>query len=402
MKEARILSPTVLVTGAGYFVDIYDMLIFNIVRVPSLSAMGLSGDALTAMGLHILNLQLAGLLVGGFVWGSLADKFGRKSCLFASILLYSLATLACGLIDDPQLYAWLRLICGFGLAGEVGVGVTLIAEQLPASKRGLGVGLFGFIGIMGAVAAGLVTELFDWRMAYYVGGGAGLLLLLARAALMESGLYEKMACQRKHSGSLWPILRDGVLRRRYLCSILIGVPIYFTIALVWTLAPELATAMGVTTPVKASTTIACGYFAMTFGGLVSAWVSEKLRSRKHAVLLFQLGELAAVALLLIVQPTSDVAYYAIASVAGFFMGYWLTMITLGAEQFGTNIRCIAATTIPNFVRAAGIPINWAFAALKPQGPLLALAIIGVVVFALAIASVRGLQETHGKDLDYLA
>ncbi len=401
-KPMSILSPTVLVTGAGYFVDIYDMLIFNIVRVPSLSSMGLSGAELTDMGLYILNLQMVGLLVGGFVWGSLADKFGRKSCLFASIVLYSIATLACGFVQDAHVYAWLRLACGFGLAGEVGVGVTLIAEQLPASKRGLGVGLFGFIGIMGAVAAGLVTELFDWRIAYYAGGAAGLLLLLARAMLMESGLFTRLDKRRQQAGTLWPILRDRVLRRRYVCSILVGVPIYFTISLVWTLAPEIAPALGVTAPVKASTAICCGYFAMTIGGFMSAVIGEWLRSRRLTILIYQLGILISIVLLLVMPVRTPLVYYALASLAGFFGGYWITMITLAAEQFATNIRCVAATTIPNFVRAATIPMNLAFAALKPHGPAQALVAIGMVVIVLAVIAGRGVEETHGKDLDYIA
>lgn len=397
----QILNGTVIVTGLGYFVDIYDMLIFNMARVISLTDLGLTGDAVTQTGIYILNLQMVGLLVGGIVWGMLSDRMGRKACLFASILIYSLGTLACGFVQDVDHYAILRLICGFGLAGEVGVGATLITEKLTAEQRGLGVGLFAAMGIFGAVAAGVAIELVDWRTAYIIGGIGGLLLLLARAKIMESGIYGKMERHDAPVGSLLAILKRPACRRKYIAGILIGVPIYFAISIMWTLAPELGRAMDIAEPLQPHIVIATGYFFMTLSGFLTALLSDWLRSRKKTVLICQLAGLAVFIAILAMPHASAFSYYVMTALLGFTAGYWTIMITLGAEQFGTNLRATASTTISNFVRAATIPMTLGFTALKADGPIMAAFIIGIIVYAIAILAGKWLEETYGKELDYI-
>src|SRR5678815_49497 len=128
----------VIVAALGYFVDIYDLLIFGIVRADSLKSIGIAPDAQLGPTQLILNTQMIALLLGGILWGVLGDKRGRISVLFGSIILYSLANIANGFVHTVPQYAAARFLAGLGLAGELGGGITLVSESLDEKTRGHG------------------------------------------------------------------------------------------------------------------------------------------------------------------------------------------------------------------------------------------------------------------------
>lgn len=397
----NIFSPLVIITALGYMVDVYDMLLFNVVRVPSLTDMGLSGDALTNAGLLILNMQMAGLLIGGLAFGIAGDKIGRKSCLLVSILIYSLATLLCAFVQDPNHYALLRFVAGLGLSGEVGIGISLITESLSRERRGMATTLFCFIGISGAILAAIAGNFLEWRTCYLIGGLAGLALLATRALICESGLFEKLKATQVSRGSLLIIFKNATLLRRYIACILIGMPIYFAIGVLWTLAPELGKAMGVTEVIKPAIAVGIGYTGLVIGDVIAGTLSQVYRSRVKPLLLFMTATGVLLVTFFFSRDLHVSEYYAFCLGAGLTTGYWVNMVTLAAEQFGTNIRATAATSIPNFVRATLLPMNLVIAALKPElGIAMAALIVGGGALVIALLAMTQLEETFGKDLDY--
>jgi MFS transporter, putative metabolite:H+ symporter len=397
----KILTSTVIVTALGYLVDVYDMLVFNVTRVASLTDLGLSGDALTNAGLFILNMQLLGFLLGGLFFGVLGDKMGRKTSLMGSILLYSFATLACAFVQNTDQYAILRFIAGFGLAGEIGVGVALITETLSKEKRGLGVTFFGFIGISGAVIAAVMAETLSWRICYIIGGVAGLLLLLTRSMVLESGMFEETKKDNVKRGSLRLLFTRKDLIAKYIRSVLLGAPIFFVIGIVWTLAPEIGKALGATAAISAPITIGIGYAALMLGDVLAGLLSHHFQSRRSIIGWFLLATAIALWVLLHQTQLTPTMYYIFAAVMGIGIGYWVNLITLSAEQFGTNLRATASTSIPNFARATLLPLNLLLAYLKEDfGILTAVAFCAAIAFGVALYALAYIEETFHKDLNY--
>lgn len=400
--QNAILNATVIVAALGYFVDIYDMLIFNITRVKSLTDIGLSGDALTDAGIFILNMQLLGFLAGGLMFGILGDKLGRKKALMGSILLYSAATLGCAFVQTADQYAVLRFLAGLGLAGEIGVGVTLVCEAMPREKRGLGVTVFSVVGISGAIFAALISELISWRTAYVVGGVAGFAVLLTRGFVFESGLFEKTrAASDVVRGSMLTILRAPRLMVKYVCCVMLGAPIFFVVGVIWTLAPEIGRALGATAPLSAPIAIATGYAALMIGDGLAGVLSQKLQSRKKVIYIFLTACTVLLGILFSSRGFSPAYFYVLTFFLGISIGFWVNLILLASEQFGTNIRATAATSIPNFARATLLPVNMAIAALKPDyGILTAVTATGLAAIGLTFLCIAHLEETFHKDLDY--
>jgi MFS transporter, putative metabolite:H+ symporter len=402
-RAATVLNAAVIVAALGYFVDIYDLILFNIVRVPSLTELGVASDALADQGLRILNWQMAGMLLGGIAFGIVGDKLGRLQILFGSITLYSVATIANGFVTDLTWYRVLRFVAGVGLAGELGAGVTLVAEILPARLRGYGTMLVASIGVSGAVVANLVAKTMDWRVAYWVGGGLGLLLLVLRIRVRESRMFQQVARSSVSRGDFLALFRSGDRFGRYLAAILIGVPIWFSNAILIALAPEFARTLGVTGPVTAGDAVMMFYGGLVFGDVSSGVLSQVLRTRKKVVLLF-LSALAVSNVLYFVlgRGASPAAFLAVCALLGVSGGYWAVFVTVAAEQFGTNIRATVATTVPNFVRGLVVVVNLMFLWLRPElGLVGAAAAVGVLWFALGVAGAFRLRETFGVDLDYV-
>jgi MFS family permease len=397
----RNLIAAVVLAALGYFVDIYDLILFSIVRVPSLRGLGVTEDRLLSEGLTLINMQMGGMLIGGILWGVLGDKKGRLSVLFGSIALYSLANIANGFATSIPVYGALRFLAGVGLAGELGAGITLVSELMSTENRGYGTMIVSSVGVVGGIAAGLVGGLLGWRAAYFVGGGLGLILLALRVGVIESGLFDKARGADVRRGDFRMLFR-GERLRRYLCCILIGVPIWYVIGILATFAPEFGRALAMPVLPAASTAVMCLYAGCSAGGLGSGWLSQILRSRRAAVLVFASATAVLTAVYLNFRGGALIPFYALCFGLGFGTGYWAVFATIASEQFGTNLRATAATTIPNFVRGSLVAVSWAFAALKPaRGVLGAAGIVGVACFAAAFVSLLGLRETFGRDLDYL-
>lgn len=392
---------TVLVSALGYFVDIYDLLLFGIVRVPSLRDLGVPEDQLMSVGLDLLNFQMAGMLVGGMIWGVIGDRRGRKSVLFGSILLYSLANIANAFVTTPMAYAWLRLFAGVGLAGELGAAITLVSEVMHKEARGYGTTIVASVGILGAVVASMVGDTFSWKVAYIVGGSMGLCLLLLRAGLLESGMFHSMSKVNVQRGQFHQLFTDRERFFRYICCILIGVPIWYVIGILVTFAPELSKETGVLGAVTGSKSIMWAYVGLSAGDLCSGLLSQYLRSRRKAVFLFLTLTFLLVLLYVFTRGLSVPAFYTLCAALGFATGYWAVFVTVAAEQFGTNIRATVTTTVPNFVRGSVVPVTLSFEALRPSlGVLNAVLAVGLTVLSLAFIALYFLKETYGKDLNY--
>jgi MFS family permease len=398
----RAVRMTVLVAALGYFVDIYDLILFSIVRVSSLRELGVPDAELLDTGVLLLNMQMGGMLVGGVLWGVLGDKRGRLSVLFGSICLYSIANLANGFVATIPQYALLRLVAGIGLAGELGAGVTLVSELMPRETRGYGTTIIATVGICGAVVAALVADLTHWRTAYLVGGGLGIALLLLRIGVYESGMFEQLRHQQVRRGSFLALFSTWDRARRYVCVILIGVPIWYVVGILVTFSPEFGRAFGMRELPSAGTAVMLAYVGLAVGDLTSGAASQLLRSRKRIVLAFLGLTTAGLALYFTVAPLSLFAFYAVCGVLGFATGYWAVFVTIASEQFGTNIRATATTSAPNFVRGAVVLLTSAFQAAAPAIGVIGSGLaVGAVALAVAFASLALLDETFAKDLDFV-
>lgn len=397
----KILDATVLIAGLGYFIDMFDFFLYNMLRVTSLTDMGLSGDALTSAGLMISSWQMAGIFVGACLWGILGDKIGRKKGLLASILVYSLGSILNAFVNTPDAYAAARFITAVGLAGEIGAGIALITERLNAQKRGYGVMVFLCCGYMGVITAGLGAELLPWRVDYIIGGVMGIGALFTRVFLKESHLFLSMLEKPVTRGGFMPLLRKPRHALFFICGICLMMTATFTPQILWTLSPEIGKAMGLLTPIKAATVLIIGFSAGILADLLSQFLSEKLKSRKKATLVFLSFDIISFAAYLLWPHQTMTSFLIFNALMGFSFGTWLITATWAAEHFGTNIRSTVATTTPSFSRAMTVVMNLAYGGLKIHGTLTAISIIGAVIFSLALLGWLGLRETYGKDLDYV-
>ncbi|MCF0069732.1 MFS transporter [Dyadobacter sp. CY261] len=398
----HLFSVPVIVAALGYFVDIYDLLLFGIVRIPSLNDLGLSKSEVSEVGAAILNWQMTGLLLGGILWGVLGDKKGRLTVLFGSILTYSLANIACGFVQGPVAYKLLRFIAGIGLAGELGAGITLVSEILPSKLRAIGTSLVAGIGLLGAVFAYFTAEWFDWRTAYLVGGGMGIGLLLLRVGVFESGVFQNLKeHQHIRKGNFFSLFTNADRLGRYLRCIGIGLPTWFVIGILATFSNEFGDALGIQPAIQPGLSIMWCYVGLSAGDIASGFISQWLGSRRKAVLLLMLLTLFASAFYLFGGLQTVNMHYGTMLLLGFGIGYWAMFVTIGAEQFGTNLRATAATTIPNMVRGMVVLMTTSFGFFKGLFSVTgAGAAVGVICFVIGIYSVLSSRETHGKDLDF--
>ncbi len=400
--SSAALRAAILVAALGYFVDVYDIALFGIVRVASLRDLGVAGQAVLDEGIYLMNMQMGGMLLGGLLWGILGDKLGRVQVLFGSILLYSIANIANAAVGSVSAYAACRFAAGVGLAGEVGAGVTLVAEMMPKGRRGLGTTLVATVGVSGAVAAALVGDFLPWRTAYVIGGLGGLVLLALRVRVHESGLFSALKRRPDLSRGDFLLLLRGGRAWRYLSCVFVGIPMFFFIAIIGNLAPEVGRALGIAEPLVVGHAILGYSVGMTIGDLASGLLSQWLRSRKGALAGFIACAAAAVFLILTGYGQSALRYYVLCLVSGIFIGYWAVLITAAAEQFGTNVRATVASTVPNFARGSTLGITLLFEALKPAlGVAGAVQCVALVCFGLAALGVASIRETFGQDLDFL-
>lgn len=398
----KLFSIPVIVAALGYFVDIYDLLLFSIVRIPSLRGLGVPDAQLFDKGEFLLQVQMGGLLVGGIIWGIMGDKRGRLSVLFGSILLYSLANIANGFVNSVDQYAFFRFIAGIGLAGELGAGITLVAEVLPTRLRGYGTTLVATVGLLGAVLANVIAKNFDWQIAYFIGGGLGLLLLIARVSVFESGMFLTLKEQTIERGNFLSLFTNFGRFKRFMNCILIGLPIWFTIGILITFSPEFSAEIGVLEPIIAGDAVMFSYLGLAAGDMSSGLLSQWFRSRKKIVFIFILITLGFILLYLFPPITTKVFFYLTCFCLGFGIGYWALFVTIAAEQFGTNLRSTVATTVPNFIRGTVVPLTFAFKFLREDtGIIIGALIVGSITIVIALLSLRSLSETFGRELDFV-
>lgn len=401
-KSIALLSIPVLVAALGYFVDIYDLLLFSIIRVDSLKGLGLTKALIDTQGKAIISYQMYGLLIGGIIWGILGDKKGRLSVLFGSILLYSLANIANGLVQNVNQYAICRFIAGIGLAGELGAGITLVSELIPKEKRGIATSIVAGIGLSGAIVAYVIKISFSWRVCYFIGGGLGFILLLLRVSVFESGMFKSIEKAEISKGNFLMFFTNGRRFKKYLLAILIGLPTWYVIGVLITFSKEFGEQFGIKQPIDAGKAVMLAYVAISVGDLLIGFVSQWLKSRKKALYIFYVITIIGLVLYFCQYNGTATGMYLICMLLGFGTGFWAIFVTMAAEHFGTNLRATAATTVPNMVRGSLPLIIILFNSLKPSfGYINAAAITGVVVMVISTISVVMTEETFGKDLNFI-
>jgi hypothetical protein len=376
-RSHRAVQLAVLVAALGYFVDIYDLILFSVVRVRSLQGLGVAGAALLPEGIRIINWQMSGMLLGGTAGPGPG-------------------------LDGVDVYRWVRFVAGVGLAGELGAGITLVSESMRKETRGFGTTVVASVGICGAIVAVLVGQVADWRTAYVIGGGLGLALLLLRLGVLESGMYASLRAQKVARGQMWKLFSDGRRALRYFSVILVGVPIWYVVGVLITFAPELGRAMGLDPAPTAPSAVLAVYSGLIVGDFGSGFLSQVLRTRNKVLLAFILGTAVGLGAYFTVGRLSLPVFYGVCVFLGVTTGYWAVFVTVASEQFGTNIRATVTTTAPNFVRGSLVPVTLAFQALRgPLGVSTAALAVGGATLVIALVALLGLPETHGKDLDYV-
>lgn len=405
-KKYGVLSLPVIVAALGYFVDIYDLLLFTIVKKPSMLGVGSTDATMLVDSTRVINWQMTGLLLGGIIWGMLADKKGRLSVLFGSIILYSIANFATGFVQTVDQYAACRFVGGLGLAGELGAGITLVSELLPKNKRGIGTSLVAGIGLSGAVAAYFTYQFTDdWRLCYKIGGGLGIALLLLRVSVAESGMFKEAKEQKVVRGNFFMLINNGKRLKKYIFAILIGLPTWYVIGILVNQSDRFGNTMFGSATIDSGKSIMFAYAAIAIGDMLVGLVSQYFKSRKKALLIYYMLTIVGLILFFSGYNRSDSTMYAICTLLGFSTGFWAIFVTMGAEQFGTNLRGTAATTIPNMVRGALPLINMMFLDLfqKSWGWSLVYSgiITGIVVMTITLIAYYFTEETFHKDLNYV-
>ncbi len=405
-RNSSIFSVAVIVAALGYFVDIYDLLLFAIIRVESLVDMGLTPAEVSTRGEAIIQWQMGGLLLGGIIWGVMGDKRGRLSVLFGSIILYSLANIANGFVENVDQYKWIRFVAGLGLAGELGAGITLVTELTRKEKRGIATSLVAGIGLTGAVVAFIMKENFDWRTCYFIGGGLGLLLLLLRISVFESGMFHEVKQMGVQRGNILMFFTNKDRFKRYILSILIGMPTWFVIGVLVAFSNDFGKQMGIREPIDPGKAIMYAYAAISIGDILIGFISQWFQSRKKALYLFYGITSLFMILFFTVQwnGTADRMYWICAGL-GFGTGFWAIFVTMGAEQFGTNLRATAATTIPNMVRGMLsifiIPLFRWLREMEGVGYVNGGIYTAIIIMAITVVSSLFLKETFHKDLNFV-
>ncbi|MES2447357.1 MAG: MFS transporter [Bacteroidota bacterium] len=398
----RNVTLIIIVAALGYFVDIYDLILFSIVRVKSLKELGVADADLLDIGATVINSQMLGMLVGGILWGILGDKKGRLSVLFGSIILYSLANIANGFVTSVTWYTIIRFIAGVGLAGELGAGITLVTENMSKENRGYGTMIVAGVGLLGAVAAALIGDYYTWQTSYFIGGGMGLLLLLLRVGLAESGMFKEVKESAFIRGNMLMLFNNKVRFKKYLCCILIGLPLWFVVGVLITFSPEFGKALGANGIINAGEGIMYCYIGIAVGDVVAGLLAQVLKSRKKVMLIFLLLSGVAIVVYLYSFGLTPKTFIWLSLFLGFASGYWATFVTIASEQFGTNLRATVTTTVPNFVRGSLVIILIAFQFFKDEfGILQGAMIVGFICLAISLIALSQLKETFSKDLDYV-
>jgi putative MFS transporter len=406
-KQYGVFSLPVIVGALGFFVDIYDLQVFGITRIASLRELGVTGDEATHVGENMLNWQMIGLVIGGICWGVLGDKKGRKSVLFGSILLYSLATIANGFVHDITAYTILRFVAGLGLAGELGASITLTGEMLPKEKRGVAAAIIATSGVMGTIVAYYVQKLShgDWRLCYFIGGGMGLALLFLRMSVLDSRMYSTVKEEGVKMGNLLMIVNKRERFFRYFRGIMIGLPVWYVIGILILFSNKFAEKFDIK-DFDQPRSLMLQYVALAFGDMGAGLLANYLKSRKKTLYIFYSILTVFIALFFITKGGGSAAsMYLLCMGLGFGAGISVLYITMSAEQFGTNLRATAAISIPNLVRGFLPLMSLLFQFLRSKTVfndyITGAWVVGIIVMACSWTAVYYTKETFGKDLDFV-
>jgi MFS family permease len=392
----------IIASALGFFVDLYDIIILSIVRSKSLLELGVPETELLSKGVFLINVQMVGMLIGGFVWGIIGDKMGRLSVLFGSIILYSTATFANAYAPNFEIYLLLRFLAGLGLAGELGAAITLVTEQMPQKYRGIGPAIIGGSGMLGAIVGAYIGGKYSWQFTYQLGGGLGFALLILRLGVLESGMFNAMKDKTSNKGNLRLLFKNKDYIIKYISICVLGFPVWYVNGVVMTFTPEIAKAWGMTEIPSVSSVFTYYFIGLTFGDLTGGFVSQYLKSRKKAIRLYLSMYAVAAMVFFTVGNHSLTLYYGLLLFLGFCVGYSIVLLTLAAEQYGTNIRATVTTSTLNILRATVIPQTLLFGFLSPYiGIVNSAMVVGVVAILLAFWGLSNLEETFHKDLNYM-
>lgn len=400
-QNIGILSIPVLVAALGYFVDIYDLLLFSFIRISSLTSFGYTQDQSAHIGLSIISWQMSGLLIGGILWGVIGDKKGRMSVLFGSIIIYSLANIANGFVHDVTQYAICRFIAGIGLAGELGAGITLVCELIPKEKRGYATSFVAGVGLTGAILAYFISKEFDWRICYYIGGGLGLILLTLRVSVYESGMFAMEKKEKVQHGNFLMFFNNKERFRKYMLGIFVGLPIWYIMGILVALSDKFGKQFGIKDSISPGKVMVYMYIAISIADFLAGIISQLLKSRKKALYIYYVIMIAGVILYFNQYNGSSTGMIVICMIIGFGTGFWALFVTVAAEQFGTNLRATATTTTPNMVRGSLVLIALLFEYLQEHTSFIVSgAITGAIVIAIGCLALYKTKETYGKDLNF--
>jgi len=401
-QNIGIFSVPVLVAALGYFVDIYDLLLFAFIRISSLKSFGFTQDQSAAAGLNIISYQMIGLLIGGIIWGVIGDKKGRMSVLFGSIIIYSVANIANGFAHDVTQYSICRFIAGIGLAGELGAGVTLVCELISKEKRGYATSFIAGVGLTGAILAYFISRAFDWRVCYYIGGGLGIMLLLLRFSVYESGMFAMEKKEKIQHGNFLMFFNNYSRFKRYMLGILIGLPIWYIMGILVQLSDKFGRQFGIKDDISPGKVMVFMYIAISVADFLSGILSQLLKSRKKALYVYYIIMILGVILYFTQYNGTSTGMIIICMIIGFGTGFWALFVTIAAEQFGTNLRATATTTTPNMVRGSLVLVAILFEQLQHHASyILSGAITGAIVITLGCVALVMTKETYGKDLNFL-
>jgi len=401
-KMKKNITLAIIASALGFFVDLYDIIIVSVLRKPSLLGVGVAESELLGKGVLLLNVQMVGMLIGGFLWGILGDKKGRLSVLFGSIILYSVATFANGYATTYPVFLILRFLAGVGLSGELGAGITLVSEQMPQKWRGIGPSIIGAFGMLGAIVGAYIGGHYDWQLTYKIGGLMGFALLILRLGVLESGMYEHIKHTTASRGDLRLIFNKKDRLIKYISVILMGFPVWFINGVAMTFTPEIAAAMGMQKIPSVSVVFMAFFLGFTFGDFSGGFVSQWLKSRKKALKIYLVGFTISFVLYLLFARQSVMLYYVFFLLMGLGAGYTIVLLTSAAEHFGTNIRSTVTTSSLNLLRASVIPQATVFGLLSPQiGAFNAAIVVGICSLSMAFWALGNLEETFHKDLNYV-
>ena len=400
--QRKNVTLIILVASLGYFVDIYDLILFSVVRIKSLKELGVADADMLSVGTTIINSQMLGMLLGGLLWGILGDKKGRLSVLFGSIIMYSVANIANGFVTNVTEYTVIRFIAGVGLAGELGAGITLVTETMSKKNRGYGTMIVAGVGLLGAVAAALISGYYTWRTSYFIGGGMGLILLSLRIGLVESGMFKETTQAGVQRGNFLMLFNNWSRFKKYLSCILIGLPLWYVVGVLITFSPEFGKALNATNVLDAGKGVMYCYIGIAIGDIAAGLLAQMLKSRIKVMLIFLILTAISVVVYLYSFGLTPEGFILLSLLLGFSSGYWATFVTIAAEQFGTNLRATVTTTVPNFIRGSLVAITISFQFFKDKlGILQGAMVVGIICVLIALMALSQLKETFGKDLDYL-